>query len=158
MRKRVYIETSIPSNYYTLRTGEAALARKKLTRQWWNTYADRYILTSSATTILELGRGGSAATQTRIDLLKSVEMLPITVEIIQIAQTYIRRKIMPQDPTGDALHLAVASFHEVDVMLTWNCQHLANPNKLSLITQINREFGLPTPELTTPLDYLGGIP
>ena len=65
---------------------------------------------------------------------------------------------MPQDPTGDALHLAVASFHEVDVILTWNCLHLANPNKLGSILQINREFGLPTPELTTPLDSLGGMP
>ena len=157
MRKRIYIETSIPSNYYTLRTSEAALTRKRLTRQWWSTYANRFILTSSATTILELGRGKSAATQNRINLLKSVEMLPITVEIIQIAQTYIGRRIMPQDPTGDALHLAVASFHEVDVILTWNCRHLANPNKLGLILQINREFGLPTPELTTPLDSLGGM-
>ena len=95
MRKRIYIETSIPSNYYTLRTSEAALTRKRLTRQWWSAYANRFILTSSATTILELGRGKSAATQDRINLLKSVEMLPITVEIIQIAQTYIGRGIMP---------------------------------------------------------------
>ena len=63
---------------------------------------------------------------------------------------------MPKEPQGDALHLAFASFHKVDAMLTWNCTHLANPNKFDFITRINRELGLLTPKLTTPLDYLGG--
>ena len=63
---------------------------------------------------------------------------------------------MPRDPLGDALHLAIASFHEVDALLTWNLAHIANPNKLDFIIQINRELGLPTPELITPLDYLEG--
>ena len=73
-----------------------------------------------------------------------------------ISLFHIERLIMPQKPQADALHLAIASFHEIDVMLTWNCTHLANPNKFNFITRINRELGLPTPELTTPLDYLGG--
>ena len=79
-----------------------------------------------------------------------------TSEIQRIAQVYINKLIMPQEPQGDALHLAIASFHKVDVLLTWNLAHIANPNKLNFITQINRELGLPTPELTTPLNYLGG--
>ena len=36
---------------------------------------------------------------------------------------------MPQDPQGDALHIAIASFHNVDALLTWNFAHIANPNK-----------------------------
>ena len=62
---------------------------------------------------------------------------------------------MPQDPSGDALHLALASYYNVDALLTWNCKHFANLNKVSLIRQINTELGLPTPELVTPLNYLG---
>ena len=63
---------------------------------------------------------------------------------------------MPNHPSGDALHLAVTSFHQVNALLTWNCKHLANANKIDLIRKINEELGLPTPELTTPLNYLGG--
>ena len=59
-------------------------------------------------------------------------------------------------PTGDALHLALASFHRVDVLWTWNCLHLANPNETDHIRLVNYELGLPTPLLTTPLNYLGG--
>jgi len=62
---------------------------------------------------------------------------------------------MPNDPQGDALHLAIASYHKVDALLTWNCKHLANANKFDHIRRINYEIGLPTPILTTPLNYLG---
>lgn len=63
---------------------------------------------------------------------------------------------MPQDPLGDALHLALASYHKCDFLLTWNCQHLANANKFNHIKRINTMLGLFIPILTTPLELLGG--
>lgn len=156
MNKRIYIETTIPSFYHTLRTDDESRVRQKWTRQWWNEYADEFILTSSVAVIEELSEGTSEKTQQRLDLLKDVELLPIRDEVELIARIYIERLIMPTDPSGDALHLAVASFYNVDALLTWNCKHLANANKINLIRQINQELSLPTPELTTPLNYLGG--
>ena len=156
MQKRIYIETTIPSSYYTLRTDEESIFRQKLTRQWWDEYAELFILTSSTAVVEELEQGSRQVTLDRLALLEGIEMFEPTVESVQIAQIYIERLIMPQKPQADALHLAIASFHEIDVMLTWNCTHLANPNKFNFITRINRELGLPTPELTTPVDYLGG--
>jgi hypothetical protein len=47
---------------------------------------------------------------------------------------------MPQSPTGDALHLALASVHGCDFLLTWNCVHLANPNKLDHIRHVNERL------------------
>ena len=155
-QKRVYIDTSIPSAYHTLRTDEGSLARQRVTRQWWGKYENLFILTSSPAVIEELSDGMSEKTRDRIALIANLEILPITTEILQIAQIYIDRLIMPQDPSGDALHLAIASFHRMDVLLTWNRSHIANANKISFIQRINRELGLVTPELTTPLDYLGG--
>ena len=154
--KRIYIDTSIPSSYYTLRTDEDALAKQRITRHWWNEYANRFRLTSSTAVIAELTRGKGEATQARRALIESIELLSITDHILQIAQIYTDRLIMPQDPHGDALHVAIATFHDVDAILTWNLAHIANPNKIHLIQQVNLELGLPTPNLTTPLDYFGG--
>ena len=156
MQKRIYIETTIPSSYYTLRTDEESLIRQKLTRQWWDEYADIFILTSSSAVETELRQGVGKTTQDRLALLEGVEIFVSSIEILQIAQIYIDRLIMPQEPQGDALHLAIASFHRIDTLLTWNCTHLANPNKFDFIARINRELGLATPELKTPHDYLGG--
>jgi len=148
MSKRIYIETTIPSFYHTLRTDDESRVRQKWTRQWWNEYADEFILTSSVAVIEELSEGTSEKTQQRLDLLKDVELLPIRDEVELIARIYIERLIMPTDPSGDALHLAVASFYNVDALLTWNCKHLANANKINLIRQINQELSLPRTELT----------
>ena len=77
-------------------------------------------------------------------------------KIEEIARTYVARLVMPNDPAGDAMHLALASFHRIEVLLTWNCQHLANPNKMEHIQVVNFAMGLPVPLVTTPLNYFSG--
>ena len=154
-RLRIYIETSIPSFYYTLRTDTASLAMQHWTREWWTEYSQEFSLVASPVVIAELSAGTGKMTQARIELVETLEMLSIHPDIRHIAQTYIDRLIMPQNASGDALHLAIASFHQVDILLTWNCRHLANANKFGIIRRINRELALPTPELVTPLNFLG---
>ncbi len=156
MQTRVYIETTIPSAYYTKRTDPMSVAKSQWTRQWWSSYSTTFLLLSSPAVIGELRRGSLPLVQDRIDLLKSAELLEITDEVQEIVQIYISKLVMPRDPTGDALHMALATFHRVDVLLTWNCLHLANPNKMEHLRLVNYEIGLPTPIVTTPLNYLSG--
>ncbi len=75
--------------------------------------------------------------------------------VAEIVETYVARKVMPSDPIGDALHLAVASHHRCDFLLTWNCRHLANANKFEHIRRVNAVLGLFVPALVTPLELLG---
>jgi len=63
---------------------------------------------------------------------------------------------MPNDPLGDALHLALASFHKCDYLLTWNCKHLANANKFQHIKRVNAMLDLYVPMLITPLELIEG--
>ena len=156
MPQRVYIETSIPSLYHTLRTDAESVARMHWTRQWWEEYAPQFELLTSPAVILELEQGSTEKTEDRLQLISEIELLDITEEIEQIVTTYVQRLVMPRDPGGDALHLAITSFYRLDVLLTWNCRHLANPNKMEHIRAVNHELGLPMPLITTPLNYVGG--
>ena len=61
---------------------------------------------------------------------------------------------MPAEALGDAHHLALASFHHCDILVTWNCRHIANTNKLPHIRRVNGLLGLETPALATPLQLL----
>ncbi len=45
----------------------------------------------------------------------------------QLAKDIVVQQLLPSSVVADAIHLAVASVHEVDFPLTWNCRHLANP-------------------------------
>ena len=151
----VYIETTIPSFYYTARTDTQSLARRDWTREWWATYSLKFELCSSAAVIVELERGTRESEKSqRLALIQGVEQLEVTAEVREVARIYIERLVMPQDAAGDALHLALTSYHGIDVLLTWNCNHLANPNKFGHIRKVNDELQLAVPLLTTPLNYL----
>jgi len=55
---------------------------------------------------------------------------------------------------SDALHLALASFHACDILLTWNCKHLANANKTGHIHHVNALLGIRVPVLAMPNQLL----
>ena len=97
----------------------------------------------------------SAKREKSLHLLRDLPVLGENTRIDEIIRAYQRHKVMPQSPTGDALHLALASVHGCDFLLTWNCVHLANPNKLDHIRHVNERLGLPMPMLLTPVDLLG---
>ena len=50
--------------------------------------------------------------------------------------------------------MALSTFFRVNVLLTWNCLHLANPNKMEHLRLVNYDLGFPTPLVVTPLNYL----
>ena len=57
-------------------------------------------------------------------------------------------------PATDALHLALATIHEVDVLLTWNCRHLANATILGDIGRSVRMKGYEMPIVCTPEELM----
>nr|VFJ71904.1 MAG: hypothetical protein BECKFW1821B_GA0114236_12414 [Candidatus Kentron sp. FW] len=83
-----------------------------------------------------------------------MEFLEINDNIKRIIEVYISNYLMPKDVLGDALHLAITSFHKIDYLLTWSCNHLANANKKKRIRMINERLRLATPEIITPLELL----
>jgi hypothetical protein len=87
-------------------------------------------------------------------LVRSLEQLEYTEEIAEIADVYVHHKLMPAEAMGDADHLAPASFYNCDMLVTWNCRHLANANKAGHIRRVNALLGFRTPMLVTPLELL----
>jgi predicted nucleic acid-binding protein len=155
MRKTVYIETSIPSTYYEQRPEAVMVARREWTRKWWDEHRHEYELVTSDAVFDELERADHPLKEEKLRLIEGIKCLPVGEEIAEIVDTYLRRYVMPNDPGGDALHLALASFNKCDVLLTWNCQHLANANKFGHIQRVNTLLGLTVPWMVTPIELLG---
>jgi predicted nucleic acid-binding protein len=155
MLKKVYIETTIPSFYYEIRTEPEMLARREWTIEWWDNRRQNYFVVTSEAVLEELGNGVYPNKQDSLSLIKDVPLLKIELPILEIVENYIKHKLMPNDPLGDALHLALASYHKCDFLLTWNCNHLANANKFNHIQRVNTLLGLFVPMIITPLELLG---
>lgn len=155
IRPKVYVETTIPSTYFEVRTVPTVVARREWTRKWWGIATARYELFTSPAVIAELVAGRSDRGAERAALVQHLPLLSIGRPVLEIVQAYIRHKLMPADPSGDALHLALASYYKCDFLVTWNCQHLANANKFGHFRRINTLLGLYIPSLVTPLELLG---
>ena len=155
-KTRVYVETTIPSFYHEARTTPDILARRDWTRQWWADAADHHELVTSEAVLNELEDGPSDRNVAWLALLQHLPLLTIDAAIVEIVESYIRHRLMPAAPGGDAIHLALASYHKCDFLVTWNCRHLANANKFGHIRRVNTMLGLFVPALVTPLELLGG--
>lgn len=156
-KPRVYVETTIPSFFHTTRSGATALARRQWTRRWWQLAPDRYALVTSNAVLDELREGDYPSREPALALVAELPLLEITEAVAEIVAGYVRHRLMPADPAGDALHLALASYHRCDFLVTWNCQHLANANKFEHLRRVNGLLGLYVPVLATPLELLGDI-
>ena len=152
---RIYVETTIPSFYHEVRSAPEMVARRKWTRDWFDVASKAEELVTSAAVLIELERGLFPGRADAIDMIADLIPLAITDEVEKIVEEYISRLLMPSDPSGDALHLALASFYECDFLVTWNCKHLANANKFDNIARINGILGLKIPKIVTPLELLG---
>ena len=141
---------------FEIRKEPDMIARRNWTRQWWEEYSHLYDLYTSDAVADELSNGDYPTKNETIPFLLKINQLPIIMEISEIVEVYIENKLMPIDPLGDALHLALASYYKCDFLLTWNCKHLANANKFAQIKRINTILGLFVPTLITPLQLLGG--
>ncbi len=155
MKPKVYIETSIPSFYHEVRSEPSMVARRDWTRQWWDNASNQYSLVTSVAVLDEINRGDFPGKDEAIEMISSLPLIVVEPAIAEIVQAYIQHQVMPKDPVGDALHLALASYHKCDFLLTWNCRHLANANKFGHIRRVNVMLGLYVPMLVTPLELTG---
>jgi len=149
---RVYIETTIPSFYHEIRKEPEMVARRGWTRDWWDSRRQEYAPVTSIPVIEELEAGNHPKKQECLRLIEALPLLTMAEPIAEIVDAYIEHHLMPNDPKGDALHLALASYHHCQFLLTWNCAHLANANKQEHIRHVNALLGLYVPILTTPLE------
>ena len=150
MKEKVYLDSTIPSYYFDQRESLAVFA--EVTRKWWSEMAGSYDLLISDAVLQELNSGNYPRKREIVEFVSTIPLLPLTDDLEQVVEFYIANYVMPKSLVGDAVHLAYASYYDVQYLLTWNCNHLANANKRKHIRIINGRLGLSTPEIITPLE------
>lgn len=124
-RPRVYLDSTIPSVYCDQREGNRY--ETEISRRWWHEESDHYeIWVSPATTTAELEDGNHPHKSEILEFADALDLLPPDPAVDVLAQAYIENRVMPRKHLGDAWHLAYATFHGFEFLLTWNCNHLAN--------------------------------
>jgi len=81
MPKTVYIETTIPSHYFSRRTDAQSIAIREWTREWWDSHRHAFDLVTSRATLDELLSGDHPDKADKLGLIRSAAVLPENPEI-----------------------------------------------------------------------------
>ncbi len=122
---------------------------------WQRFRIGRYILVLSEHTIREL-MGAPPSVRSRVVEIprENVVVLPDQPEAVTLAEAYVKRGILGPGSYSDALHIALATVHRVDVLVSWNFRHIVNLGRIRLFNAVNLEEGLGSIEIRTPKEVL----
>ncbi|MBF0416232.1 MAG: type II toxin-antitoxin system VapC family toxin [Magnetococcales bacterium] len=151
MKPRLYLETSIISYLAAFPSRDLIVAaHQQITHEWWNQRRDQYELYVSELVIREIKMGDKNAAQKRLSLVESIAVLAIDDSTIPLGGHLQKCAQLPEKANADALHIALAAFHSMDFLLTWNCRHIANGRTRRFIDEAVRSYGMLPPTIVTP--------
>jgi len=114
----------------------------------------RYDAFISEIVVEEARAGDPEAAKKRLAILKKFTHLDLSPMVEKMAKVYVEKLKIPPKALRDAVHLAVASVHSVDYLVTWNCSHIANGEVIRKLMQINMSHGIKTPIICTPEELM----
>jgi hypothetical protein len=152
----VYIETTIVSYLVANPSRDSILAaHQQLTRQWWQDERRRYECVTSAEVLKEARMGDAEMSRRRIEALVGLTILKVDEPARKLARAVLAERLLPPTAASDAIHAVVAAQSRVNILLTWNCRHLANPHLLAKLRAFMAARGLVLPEVCTPIELMG---
>lgn len=156
MSETVYIETSI-LGYLTARPSRdiVVAANIEVTREWWDTRRSAFQLYSSQAVVKETSQGDTEIASRRLEIIRNLALLDLNQSVLDLAEQFLERSSLPAKADVDAVHIAAATVHGIDYLLTWNCKHIANAQIQRKLAEISLDLGYELPILCTPYELLG---
>ena len=78
------------------------------------------------------------------------EIVEVSGKALALAEAYQQRGILPARSSADALHIALATVAEVDVLVSWNFRHVVHFDKIRLFNAVNLELGFKLLQIYSP--------
>ena len=157
MSETIYIETSI-LGYLTARSTKNLIlaANIEITRDWWESRRGDFTLYISQAVLKEIALGDAQIAAQRLEIVRGFPLLELNQAVEDLAAQFLSRSNLPPKANVDAIHIAAATVHGLDYLLTWNCKHIANAQIQRKLAEISFDFGYELPILCTPYELLEG--
>jgi predicted nucleic acid-binding protein len=154
-KSTIYIESTVISYYAASRTRDLIMAaHQEITREWWESVLpglDPYI---SQIIFDEISRGDTEAAQRRLVAVREFKVLEMTPDVTSLADMYFKALDIPGKARNDSFHLALAVYHGMDYLVSWNCTHISSGRVRNVVGRINDERGYQTPIICTPEELM----
>ena len=81
-------------------------------------------------------------------------ILPVTEDAADLARSLVGSGLVPAIASPDAVHIALASVHQIDFLVTWNFKHIANPHIRERLRKKISDSGHRMPVMCSPEELL----
>ena len=149
MKQRIYIDTSVVGGYFDDEFKESTL------KLFDRLEKSEIVFVISDLLDLELI---NAPQHVREHLLRysseNFQRVELTEEAIDLADTYIKEKVVGKTSLEDCRHIALATINKVDVLASWNFKHIVNLDKIKGYNSVNLRLGYSMIEIRSPKDLI----
>jgi len=130
-------------------------ANIEITKDWWETRRNAFELYTSEAVLNEVAQGDAEIAAQRLEILNSFSLLELNQDVQALAVQFLARSNLPRKANVDAIHIAAATVHGMDYLLTWNCKHIANAQLQGKLADISLDLGYELPILCTRYELMG---
>ncbi|MFH1901727.1 MAG: PIN domain nuclease [Candidatus Omnitrophota bacterium] len=92
-----------------------------------------------------------------VESLELKEVLVVDDEVNTLAEKYISENIIPARYVDDALHIALASVSEADVLVSWNFKHIVRHKTRIEVMGVNTLMGYKSIDICTPREVIEDV-
>ncbi len=149
MKQRIYIDTSVFGGYFD---EEFEAFTKPLFER---ILKGEFVVFFSTVTQEELANAPKNV-QVLVKTLKkeNTAFIEETDEAVELASQYIAEKVVGQTSYVDCLHIALATIHHADYLISWNFKHIVNVQRIRGYNSINIRQGYQHLEIRSPRDLM----
>jgi predicted nucleic acid-binding protein len=145
---KIYADTSVYGGVFDEEFAGASQAFFDLVR------SGKYILCVSEVVHQELSVAPKKVHELFRDFLPIAQLLDIGHDALELQQAYIVEGILTEKWYDDALHVALATVAECNVIVSWNFKHIVNFRKIPQFNAVNVLKGYRQIAIHSPLEVI----
>ncbi|NLI76556.1 MAG: type II toxin-antitoxin system VapC family toxin [Candidatus Riflebacteria bacterium] len=88
--------------------------------------------------------------QFQVFLRFNPEIIQVNAEVIELRDAYLKKAILKARYANDLLHIAIATYANADVLVSWNFRHIVRFDKILLYNAANMENGYRSIQIYSP--------
>ena len=155
---RVYLDPTVISYFVAAPSKNPQLALWQTeSRRFWNDFHDRFVFVVSDTVLDEIRRGDAMRAKKRLAVVAQLTKLSNTPRADALTQQLLAAGAVPKNAALDAEHIAIATVHGVDYLVSWNHKHLVNVHQLRRINRVCEAAGFRPVIICTPTTLMEGL-
>ena len=80
--------------------------------------------------------------------------IELTEEAVMLGDTYIAENVVGKTSREDCFHIALATIHKADILVSWNFKHIVNIMRIRGYNAVNIKLGYSTIDIRSPKEIV----